>query len=98
MKCPIYLRVAKAESRKGYKVTASTEPSNEPISTKDYRGYQFYPTVAFCVNIEVPDELFDQSERVIAELNVGMKEAQITSEIALPKGISLKQTKETTQK
>jgi hypothetical protein len=89
MKYPIYLRVAKTNSRKGYRVTAGITPNNEPLNSGSYNT-EWYPTVAFAVNIEIPDELFNQASRIIAELNVAMKEAQVSTEILLPKGISLK--------
>lgn len=91
MKIPIYLRIAKTNGRKGYKVAATTNPSNEPLSTAGARGsVEYHPTVSFCVVMDVADALFEQSERVIAELNVAMKDALVTGEIALPKGISVK--------
>jgi hypothetical protein len=98
MKYPVYLRVAKTDSRKGYKVAASGTPNNEPLSNGQKWALRWYPTLAFCVNIEIPDELFEQSQRVIAELNVGMKAAQVTSEIVLPKGITTKGSKSKTKK
>lgn len=93
MKVPIYLRIAKTNGRKGYKVAASSEPNSEPLSRDDYRGKEFFPTVAFCVSVDVPEEFFKQAERVIAELNIGMKEAQVSTEIVLPKGITVKKPK-----
>ena len=89
MNYPIYIRVAKTESRKGYKVSALTNPSNEPLNGGSF-GDSWFPTVAFRVDVDIPDELFNQAGRLIAELNIGMKEAQISSEIVLPKGITVK--------
>ena len=85
MKYPIYIRVAKTGGRKGYKVSASINPNNEPLNSGTYNT-QWFPTVAFCVNVELPDVLFEQASRVIAELNVGIKEAVVSTEIVLPKG------------
>ncbi len=91
MKYPIYLRIAKTDGRKGYKVSAHTEPNNTPLeSGNNYSGKEFHPTVSFCVQIDIPDELFNQASRVIAELNVGMKEAKVNGEIVLPEGIKIK--------
>lgn len=89
MKYPIYLRVAKTESRNGYKVSASTKPNNEPLNSGSYNT-EWFPTVAFKVNIDIPDELFNQASRLVAELTVGMKEAKISGEIVLPEGIEVK--------
>jgi len=44
----------------------------------------------FGLSIESPDELLNQAERIIAELNVNAKEALVSSEIVLPKGITVK--------
>lgn len=92
MKYPIYLRIAKTGTRKGYKVSAASTPNNEPLNSGSYNT-TWFPTVMFAVNIDIPDELFEQAERVIAELNVGMEEAQISSEIVLPAGIKVKSAK-----
>ncbi len=92
MKAKIFLRVAKTETRNGYKVSASTKPNNEPLNSGSY-GTVWYPTVSFAVDINLPDELFDQASKVIAELNVAMKDAKITSEIAVPEGIIVKKAK-----
>ena len=92
MKYPIYLRVAKTGSRKGYKVSASSLPNNEPLNSGSYNT-TWFPTVMFAVNIDIPDELFNQAERVIAELNVSLKEARVSSEIVLPEGITIKTKK-----
>ncbi|MDO9413819.1 MAG: hypothetical protein Q7T81_14725 [Pseudolabrys sp.] len=93
MKSTIYLRIAKNDGRKGYKVAASTEPNSAPITSKDYRGEIFYPTVAFGVEINIPDELFEQASRVVAQLDVAMKGARVTGEIVIPEGITVKQKK-----
>jgi hypothetical protein len=92
MKTRIYLRVAKTENRKGYKVSAGSQPSNEPLNSGSYNT-TWFPTVAFALDIDVPDEMFKTAERVIAELNVNMKEAQISTELVVPKGITVKKAK-----
>ena len=93
MKSKIYLRVAKSEGRKGFKVAASTEPNNAPITSQDYRGHTFYPTVAFAVEFNIPDELFDQASKVVAEINIALKQAKIAGEIVVPEGVSIKQAR-----
>jgi hypothetical protein len=92
MKYKIYMRVAKTDGRTGYKVSASTRPNNEPINSGTYNT-TWYPTVAFAVLIDLPDELFNQAERVIAELNASLKDATVSSEFVLPEGITIKQPK-----
>lgn len=92
MKKPIYLRIAK--TKKGYKASASVSPNNEPLNNGNSYSMEWFPTVAFCINITIPDELFEQASRVIAELNIGMKEALVSSEIVLPEGINVKEKPE----
>ncbi len=92
MKVKVHLRVAKTETRNGYRVSASTKPNNEPLNSGSY-GTVWYPTVSFAVDLNLPDELFEQANRVIAELNVAMKDAKISSEIAVPEGITVKKAK-----
>jgi hypothetical protein len=92
MKYPIYLRVAKTGSRSGYKAAASTKPNNEPLNSGTYHT-EWYPTVSFGVVLEIPDELFNQAARMIAELNVKMKDALVSSEFVVPEGIAIKDKK-----
>ena len=89
-KFPIYLRVAKTSSRKGFKVSASPNPNNEPLNSGSY-GTEWFPTVSFLINVTIPDELFNQAERLVAEINVAMKDVSINGEITVPKGITVKQ-------
>ena len=57
------------------KVTAGVRPSNEPLSIT--AGH--LPTVAFAINVEIPDEAFRQAERVIAELKISEEAIDIAS-------------------
>lgn len=85
MKTKIYLKIGKG-GRKGIKVSASIEPSYEPLFTAEYGGKKtFFPTVSFAVILDIPDELFTPAERVVAELNVLTKDAEIMGEILVPK-------------
>lgn len=85
MKTKIYLRVAKG-GRNGYRAEASAVPNYDPIKKQSaYNShYEFLPTVAFAVEFDIPDEMFKQSERVIASVNVAMKDAKITGEMLVP--------------
>lgn len=82
--------MAKNSGRKGYKVSASTTPNNEPLNSGSYNT-EWFPTVAFAINVDLPDELFDKAATVIAELNISMKEAKVSGEILMPEGITVKQ-------
>lgn len=81
MKTRIYLRVAKG-GRKGFRVSASPEPTNEPIKIPaNHSSVQFLPTVSFAVDFEIPDELFYQAETPVAEINLAIKNAKIEGSI-----------------
>lgn len=83
MKARIYLRVSRG-GRKGIRVAASAEPQNEPLSSTGSYNKEFYPTVFFAVDFDLPDELFKVAERVVAEVNVGIKQAEVAGQIVLP--------------
>ena len=68
MKTRVHLRIAKTtSSRAPYKVAATAKPNHQPIT--DMYGNAF-PTVAFALDLNIPDGLFRQAERVIAEITV----------------------------
>ena len=79
-----YIRVGK----NGYKYAidaASKEKSAPLFKTTGYNGEKEYlPTVAFAVDLNIPDELFSKASRVIAEINVGLKDAVIAAEVPVP--------------
>lgn len=81
MKVRTYLRVGKKEpGRRGPKalVKAGTMPSEEPL--QDSMG-RLVPTVAFAVDLDIPDEMFERAEQVIAELVVDAESATIAAKV-----------------
>lgn len=81
MKARAYLRVAKGGGRKGYKIAVGASSSEEPLVD----GHKYaLPTVAFAVDLNIPDELFRQAEKVIAEINVTARQAKIAAEVDAP--------------
>jgi len=86
MNTRIYLRIAKTGNRRGYKVAASTTPNYAPLEGN--KGWntncKSYPTVAFAVDFNIPDELFKQAERVLGEINITTKQARVATEIIVP--------------
>ena len=57
-----YIRVAK--TNRGYKVAANNKANHEPLYQPGYGSSKdFYPTVAFAVDFNVPDELFNQASQ-----------------------------------
>jgi len=63
----VYMRMAR-NSRGGVKSECSShKPSYVPLT--DSIGEPL-PTAFFALNLEVPDELFDQAEQVLGEISV----------------------------
>ena len=54
---------------------ASDRPSNEPLSIT--AGH--LPTVAFAIDIDIPDKAFRQAQQVIAELKISEEAIDIAS-------------------
>lgn len=77
MKARAYVRVAKGRSGKPI-VTATARASAEPL--KDPRG-RALPTVAFAVELEIPDALFARAEEVIATMIIPEDAAIIAAEV-----------------
>lgn len=83
-KIRIYLRIAKKRTP-GYKISASSKVNHEPLYNVGYGGQKdFLPTVAFAVDFEVPDELFNKAASVIGEINIQMKNAEVAHEVVVP--------------
>lgn len=79
----VHLRVGRAvvgRSKGVIYVDAGKKPNHEPL--RNAQGA--IPTVAFAVNIDVPDHLFRNAERVIADLKVTSSKANICAEVQAP--------------
>ena len=79
MKVVAYLRVA--EGPRGPRVEASTKPNHAPLTTGTGWKEKVLPTVAFALQLDVPDELINQAEQVIAELEIPKEQAQIAADV-----------------
>jgi hypothetical protein len=78
MKTKVYLRIAKGS--KGSRVSASPKPCYEPIrNAKSYTSDsdKALPTVAFALELDIPDDLFKQAEQVAAQINLTKKGATV---------------------
>lgn len=81
MKTRIYLRVAKNPSgRTKAKVQAGAKPSSVPLT--DSSGYEL-PTVAFAIDVDLPDAAFKQAEQVIAELTIPEGQYRVAADVRL---------------
>lgn len=76
MKVKVYMRVAK-DRRGRTKVVATSRPSPAPLHNSDGP----LPTVAFGVELDLPDVMFRQAEQVIATLTIPESEAEIAMEV-----------------
>jgi hypothetical protein len=77
MKATIYMRVAKTANGRKPRVAAATKSNPRPLTGSGRPG-DFLPTVFFAVDISVPDVMFKQAERVVADLAL----SEVTAEIA----------------
>jgi hypothetical protein len=73
-----YLRFAK--TKRGTKVFASSKPQYDPVEGNG----EFYPTVYFAVDFDIPDDLFKQAENVVAKINVELKGAKVSGSMLVP--------------
>lgn len=82
MKVRAYLRVAKLPGWK-YKIAASGKPDNSPLhKMKGYRGdKEFLPTVAFALDLDIPDEQFNRASRLLGEVVVRGENSRILTDL-----------------
>lgn len=78
-KVKTYLRIA--ANKRGYTVSATTRPNYDPIVTSGYDG-RTLPTVAFAIELNIPDELFAQAEKVVASIDVSGDKVKIAGKVA----------------
>lgn len=80
MKVKTYLRVA--VGGRGPRVVASTKPNYQPL-TKGQGTYheEPLPTAAFALVLDIPDEIFERAEKVLAEVAVDPSEAAVAAEV-----------------
>lgn len=80
MKIRTYMRVARKSpgSRSPqYMLKANVTPSTEPL----YSGPNPLPTIAFAIDLDIPDEMFKSAERVIAEIVIPPEAAEIAADV-----------------
>lgn len=83
MKLTVYLRVA--EGPRGPRVAASSTPNYVPLMTGS-PGYSErsrpLPTAMFALSLDVPDEVLQHAEQVLAEIEVPADKAEVAAEVA----------------
>lgn len=81
MKVRTHLRVAYDKKRRTTSMVANVKPSAAPLTN----GFKEpLPTVAFALDLEIPDVMFRRAEEVIATLTIPEGAAQIAAEVKLP--------------
>ena len=78
MKVKTFLRLGK--TNRGVKVVASGKVNHHPLEDGGYRP-EALPTVMFAIVLDLPDDIFQQAEKVIGEINIGKKKVQVAAVI-----------------
>jgi hypothetical protein len=79
MKTRVYVRVAKGP--RGAQVAMTQKPNHGALTSG--REGKYLPTVAFALDLDVPDALFKRAELAVAELRVTEDSAQIAAELRM---------------
>lgn len=81
MKQTLYVRVGKHPRGGRSKVMSGSKVSHHPVT--DSQGNPM-PTVSFALEVEVPDELFTQAQKVVASIDVTAQDVTVPISIAMP--------------
>ena len=81
MKQKVYFRFGK--NKKGtVTVKASTRLCHEAVKSGTGCYERVLPTISFAVNFDIPDELFEQAERVCANIELDAENTKIVAPLA----------------
>lgn len=84
MKAKVYMRVArKSSSKRGFIVEGKPTPSYRPLM--DSNGGAL-PTVAFALEMDIPDKMFKVAENVLATIEIPESAAQVAAEVTVADG------------
>ena len=78
MKTTVYMRVGKQRNRRIKTDARTSKPTSAPLYESNGDPM---PTVAFALTVDLPDAMFDQARRVIAELTVPDEQAEVAAEV-----------------
>jgi hypothetical protein len=82
MKVKAYVRIARDPDRPLYpKIEATVKPSSRPLTRSD--GRTELPTIAFALELIVPDALFRQAEQVIATVTIPEAAATVAADVRI---------------
>jgi hypothetical protein len=83
VKAKVYMRVGQKSLGGKPSVSGTAKPNLAPLS--DVNGV--IPTVAFAVELDIPDALFKQAENVIATIKVDAEKATIAASVPSPESV-----------
>lgn len=81
MKQRVYLRIAKHPRRGQVKVQAGIKPSDAQLVDSARNPM---PTIAFAVDVNIPDDMFTKAQKVVAELDVTAEDVKIPVTLTQP--------------
>lgn len=82
MKVRTYIRVGKRSTgRNAFAIDASHKPSSAPLALGSGHRRKILPTVAFAIDLDIPDAAFKQAEQVIAEIKIPADQIEIAAEV-----------------
>lgn len=76
-----HLRVAKHPRGGKHKIAVSTRPSPSPLTDSSLNAM---PTIAFAIDLNIPDEMFVQAQRVVATIDVSADDVTIPVKLVQP--------------
>lgn len=71
----LYIRVAQFEDQ--LIIKASPNVNNEALTKRVGRTNYICPTVSFAIEVDIPEEMFEQAEKVIARVAIDSEEIEI---------------------
>lgn len=77
MRTRVYLRIARDKRGRG-KAVATLKPTDTPLYDSNNSAL---PTVAFAVDLNVPDVMFDRAAQVIASITIPEDQATIAADV-----------------
>lgn len=86
MNTKIYMRVAAHPDGRDadYKVAASVRPNYSPLTVDTGYNERDLPTVAFAVELEIPEAMIFQAEQTLAEIQIPEEAVEIVAAVSYP--------------
>jgi hypothetical protein len=81
LKTTAYLRVGLNPNTERVHIAASSQPNHRPLSTTNGTPM---PTVAFGIELDIADVMFQQAAQIIGSLTISEEAAQVAAEVSQP--------------